>query len=186
MLQRLRGLTLIETMVVCTLLGLLTTGLMVIFASYGHQMAQTERRRDYITQAQKGVGRLELEMGNTSSSYVSLGKNQVIFPSAQASLAQPVVLDNSGNLVWQRWIAYAVDSKTRELWRGDVSIAKPSTNPGTPPAIASFSKNRQLISDPAQSLSVVAGTASGLYELTLKVGDDTNAVQLKSQVGVRN
>ncbi|MCE7869663.1 hypothetical protein DYH09_04705 [bacterium CPR1] len=185
-MRRLRGLTLIETIVVCTLLGLLTTGLVVIFASYGRQMAETERRRDYITEAQKGIGRLELEMGNTSASYVSLGKNQVIFPSAQTSLAQPVVMDDSGKLVWQRWIAYAVDTKNRELWRGELSIARPSTSPGAPPAIASFSKNRQLLSDPAQSLSVVAGTASGLYQLTLKVGDDNNAVQLSSQVGVRN
>ncbi len=187
MSRRLRsGLTVIETLVVCTLLGLLTTGMVMVFASYGRHARITQMRRDYIDQAQKGMVRLEQEMSNSSSTYLSIGTNYVIFPSAQTSLATGLVLNSEGKLMWQRWICYAVDTATSEFWRGETTIATPAATPGTAPALTAFSKSRKRLSYPGLSLSVAAGTAGGLYVVTLKVGDKTNQVSITSQIGVRN
>lgn len=181
-----RGLTVIETLVVCTLLGLLTTGMVMMFASYGRHVQLTQRRTDYINQAQKGLVRLEQEMTNSSSTHLVIASNSVVFPVAQSSLANPLVLNADGRLLWQRWICYAVDTKTSEFWRGETSIATPATSPGNAPTLASFSKSRKRLSYPALSFSVSAGTASGLYVVSINVGDKTNQVNLSSQIGVRN
>lgn len=181
-----RGLTVIETLVVCTLLGLLTTGMVMMFASYGSHIRQTQLRRDYIDQAQKGLVRLEQEMSNSSTTSLTLGTNYVIFPSAQISLKKPLVLSSEGKLLWQRWICYAVDTKTSEFYRSEIAISSPSATPGTAPALASFNKDRKRLSFPALSFSVSAGTAGGLYVVSLAVGDKTNQVSLSSQIGVRN
>lgn len=183
-----RGITVIETLIVCTLLGLLTTGMVMMFASYGRHVQLTQQRNDYIDQAQKGLSRLEQEMSNSSATYLVMGTNSVIFPSAQLSLASPLVLNSDGKLVWQRWICYAVDTKTREFWRAESTIASPAITPGTAPTLASFSssKSRKRISKPAVSFSVTAGTASGLYVVSINVGDSSNQVSLSSQIGVRN
>jgi hypothetical protein len=176
----------IETLVVCTLLGLLTTGMVMLFASYGKHVRVSQLRRDYIDQGQKGMVRLEGELTNSSANYLSLGTNYVIFPSAQLSLSSPLVLNSDGKLVWQRWICYAVDTSTSEFYRGESAIATPSTNPGAAPALSTFKSSRKRVSFPALSFSVAAGTASGLYVITMGVGDKTNQVTLTSQIGVRN
>lgn len=171
---------------VCTLLGLLTSGIVMLFASYGKHVRDTQLRRDYIDQGQKGLVRLEGELTNSSSNYLSIGTNSIIFPSAQVSLSNPLVLNSDGKLMWQRWICYAVDTSTNEFYRGESSIATPATNPGAPPSLSSFKSSRKRVSYPALSFSATPGTATGLYVITLSVGDKSNQVTLTSQMGVRN
>lgn len=179
-----RGFTLAESVVVMMLLSLLTSATIVLLSSVGERNRRNQRERDNLDLLRQTICELRRELTNTQASGVSCGTNQLMFPGAVVDQVQPLSVDAEGDFLCRRWVCFALDTSTGNLWRSELPGSQTDLA-GAAPALTLFTQ-RKIMATNIIGFSCTPSPSAGLFSMTIKAGQADNFIILNSQVGTRN
>ena len=185
--RRMQGMTLTEVLVYCTLLGLFATMLFANLPQRGNQT--TEDLRVATGQATQALRRVTLELSNASSSSVAAvsSPSGVIFLSAQANTATNFSYTSSGELAWQGWVGYFLQSGSlvRVWYPFSSGMARASV--GTAPTAATMlaAGTSATICRGVNSFTITSPEAN-LWQAEIGLTVRGNMVTVSSGAGARN
>lgn len=194
--RRTTGTTLIEIMVYAALLG------MFFYCIYGVLIASMRYFRiaratvEIQQQAMNAIANLSRDISQTKAEKIIIDTNPtgIIFPSPVDSEGK-YSFDSSGELLWQKWICYYIDTNDGEnyLFKKEYKIA-PTTDPVAPVSMdttAEFknaSLHRRTIAKNITGLNFSGITPLNIEVIFAKDPDysNRNVVNIQTRVFIRN
>lgn len=190
-----RGFTLVELLVYTGALGLLLSCVYAVLSMSMACFQVSQAAADLQSSAQTSVLKISTDLSESNVGTVTAGSNYILFCSPRSAIDQ-FEQDTSGNLKWQKWVCYWVDTSGR-LWRSEQLINAP---PAAPPAATSApdlntikrsSRTRVIASgvDLSNSMPLAFSVANGAVRITANFATTihtTNRCQITSQIKCRN
>jgi prepilin-type N-terminal cleavage/methylation domain-containing protein len=124
-----KGFSIIEMLITVGILGVLLSGLGLIMMLGARYLGEAQAYSAGQQEVASALSRLELEMPNASSSQTYPGTSSVLFlspdsPTGSSATGYQYALA-SGNLKFQKWVCYYVDSG-QSLWRSEIPLSTPT------------------------------------------------------------
>jgi type II secretory pathway pseudopilin PulG len=188
---RVTGFTLVETMVACVLLGLATTIMATFLVDFSRQAARYENRQQLVLGAEKVIMRLVDQLSDSRASLVTADSTiaGVYFPVADSPSDSTVRFDSSGNVIWQRWMAWGFNSTAATVYESQLPLASPTNDASILlKSLTSLpsSWTRKTWATQVQSFSVT-GPVSSAFRVRLLVKDSHGyLVEMASTAVARN
>ena len=184
-----RGFTVVETVVALSLLSLLLLGLYAVLTIGYRQAREAEVFETVHREAMVGVKKLTQEIELTSRgsfSDLSSGPTFVIFASPQQLQSAPnfeqYSYDGNGDLRWQKWVCYYLDSADQTVYRAEMALPSPVPAPptaATQPPLSDFqalsAAERKPVFRNCSQLRFRVGTTPASVRLTLETSDNVNS-----------
>jgi len=170
--MRRRGATLVEVIVYCALLGLLLTAIYQVLIgcarAYVEYLSVTELERGVMIATTRVTW--ELAESNSGSIRIDTNPSGIVFASPQN--AQGLFqYDASGNLLWQKYVCYYLDTATRKLVRKEEYLTTPETSaPAIPTGkTTSYFKNSTSLVSTWSAPAITTFTPSGASPVSLTI-----------------
>lgn len=185
------GFTLVETVVACVLLSLATTIMATFLLNFSRQAVRYENRQELVLGAEKVIMRLVDQLSDSRASLVTADSSisGVYFPVADSPSSSSVRFDSSGNVMWQRWIAWGYNSSAASVYESQLPLVNPTYDSTTLlKSLTSLpsSWTRQTWANRVQSFSVT-GPIYSAFRVRLLVKDSQGyLVEMASTAVARN
>jgi len=145
--------TLVELLVYTSLVGLPLACIYAVFAASMRYFRVAQAATELQADAQKTVVHLVSDLADSRISTVKVGTNPtgVIVLSPRDQFGSYVYYDFDGDLYWQKWVCYYLETSNSTLVRKELYLPNTVNPPGTP--ATSLPSNSTLTTSYFQSLS---------------------------------
>ncbi len=166
-----QGVTLLEILITCTLLGLFFTGTYSTLLLARQFYAGAQQQRDALDAAVTAVNRLgrALSAGDGASFLYQTDPPACMFLSAEPP-QRVFQVDASGALLWQKWVCFYFDAPSHELRVTEMAIPPTPTLPEPPTFAAMLAAPGLPVARDVQAFNVTQAFPSSVFAYQVTAG----------------